>query len=70
MTVISALAWQRAHGESVLLINGPQAISAHGVSDELELLRQRLAAVGHTDVWDVGTANVVALRTLLIIGRT
>lgn len=68
--LISALTWQRAHGERVLLINGAQAISADGVSDELELLWQRLTAVGHTDVWDVGTADVVALRTFLIIGGT
>lgn len=42
----------------------------HGVGDELELLRQRLTAVGHTDVWDVGAANVVALWTFLVIGGT
>lgn len=68
--VASALARQRAHAERVLLIDGVQAVGAHGVSDELELLRQRLTAVGHADVWDVGAADVVALRTFLIIGGT
>lgn len=66
----SALAWQRAHGQSVLPIDGLQGISAHGVSDQLELLCQRLTAVGHADVWDVGPANVVALGTFLVIGGT
>lgn len=70
MTGTSALTWQRAHAERVLLIDRVQAIGAHGVSDELELLRQRLTAVGHADVWDVGAADVVALGTFLIIGGT
>lgn len=70
MTGTSALTWQRAHAEGVLLVDGVQAVGAHGVSDELELLRQRLTAVGHADVRDVGAADVVALGTFLIIGGT
>lgn len=66
----SALTWQRAHGQGVLLVNRVQAISAHGVSDELQLLQQRLTAVGHADVWDVGAANVVAPGTFLVVRRT
>lgn len=57
------------HGQSILLINGVQLHSAHGVSDELQLLRERLAAVCHADVGDVGAADVVADGTLLIIIR-
>lgn len=65
----SARTWQGGHRQRVLLINRVQAISAHGVSDELELLQQRLAAVGHTDVRDVGAADVVALGAFFIVRR-
>lgn len=33
--------------------------------DEVELVAQRLVAIGHTDLGHVGLADVVALRTLL-----
>lgn len=58
--VISVTSWERAHGQSVLLINGVQLLCAHSVSDELKLLRECLTAVCHTDVRDVGTTDVVA----------
>lgn len=64
------MARQRAHAEGVLLVDGVQGVGAHGVSDELQLLRQRLTAVGHADVRDVGAADVVALGTFLIVGGT
>lgn len=70
VTGTSAWTWQWGHRQRVLLINRVQAISAHGVSDELELLQQRLTAVGHTDVRDVGAADVVALRTFFIVRGT
>lgn len=65
--VISASSWERAHGQRVLLVNRVQVFCAHGVSDELKLLWQCLAAVCHADIGDVGTADVVAHRTLLRI---
>lgn len=68
MAGTSALTRQRAHAEGVLLVDGVQAVGAHGVGDELQLLRQRLAAVGHADVRHVGAADVVALGTFLVIG--
>lgn len=65
--VISASSREWPHGQRVLFVNGVQVFGAHGVSDELKLLRQRLAAVCHADIGDVGTADVVAHRTLLRI---
>lgn len=65
MTVISALTRQRAHGQRVLLINSVRLFCAHGMSDEMKLLTECLAAVGHTDIRDVGATDVVAFRTLL-----
>lgn len=65
--VISASPRERAHGQRVFLVDSVQLFSAHGVSDELELLGERLAAVRHADIGDVGAADVVALRTLLRI---
>lgn len=65
--VTSALPRERAHGQGVLLVDGVQLFSVHGLSDELKLLRERLAAVRHADVGDVGTADVVAHGTLLRI---
>lgn len=65
--VISASSRERAHGQRVLLINGVQLFGAHSVSDELKLLRERLAAVRHTYIGDVGSTDVVAHRTLLRI---
>ena len=35
------------------------------MSDELKLFRERLAAVRHTDIGDVGASDVVAFRALL-----
>ena len=35
------------------------------MSDELKLLGECLAAVCHTDIRDVGAADVIALRALL-----
>jgi len=40
----------------------------HSLSDELKLLGERLAAVHHADIRDVGATDVVAHRTLLRIG--
>lgn len=65
VTAISAPSRQRAHGQRVLLINSIQLFCAHSVSDEVKLLRERLAAVRHTDIGDVGATDVVAFRTLL-----
>lgn len=69
MTVILGSSRDGPHGQSILLIDGVQLHSAHGVSDELQLLWERLAAVCHADVGDVGAADVVANGTLLIIIR-
>lgn len=57
--VISVPSWKRAHGQSILLINGVQLLCANSVSDELKLLRECLTAVRHTDVRNVGTTDVV-----------
>ncbi len=65
--VISASSRERAHGQRVLLIDSVQLFSAHSVSDELKLFRERLAAVRHADVRDVGSTDVIAHRTLLRI---
>lgn len=55
---------QRAHGQRVLLVNSVQLFGAHGVSDELKLLQERLAAVRHADIGDVGATDVVAFGAL------
>lgn len=55
------------HGQGVLLIDGIQLLCAHGVDDELELLTERLTAVRHADVRDVGATYVVALGTFLSV---
>lgn len=65
----SAPARDGTHGQRVLLIDGVQLLRAHGVSDEVKLLRQRLAAVRHADVRNVGAADVVALGTFLVVVR-
>lgn len=65
--MISAPSRERVHGERVLLVDGVQLVGAHGVSDELKLLGERLAAVRHADVWYVGAADVVALGAFLSI---
>ena len=65
--MISAPPRERTHGQRVLLIDSVQLFGAHGVSDEVKLLSECLAAVRHTDIRDVGAADVVAFRTLLII---
>lgn len=68
MIVILASSQERGHGQRVLLINNV-LLSAHRVSDELKLLRERLTAVCHTDIRDIGATDIIALRTLLrIIG--
>ncbi|TNN85619.1 Epidermal growth factor receptor kinase substrate 8-like protein 3 [Liparis tanakae] len=59
---------ERAHGQGVLLVDGVQLLSVHSMSDELQLLGERLAAVRHADIRDVGATDVVAHRTLLRIG--
>lgn len=64
---ISAPSWERAHGEGVLLVDSVQLVRAHSVSDEMKLLGERLASVRHADVRDIGTADVVALRTFLSV---
>lgn len=64
---MSASARERRHGQRVLLVDGVQLHGAHGVSDELQFLGERLAAVRHPDVGDVGAADVVADGTLQVI---
>lgn len=63
----SASSREGAHGKRVLLVDGVQPIGAHSVNDELKLLRQRLTAVRHANVGDVGAADVIAHRTFLVI---
>lgn len=62
-----ALCRQRANRQRILLIYSLQPISMHSVSDELKLLWQRLTAVRHADIRDIGTADVIALRTFFKI---
>lgn len=64
IVILASSRRQRAHGQRVLLVNSVQLFGAHGVSDELKLLRERLAAVCHADIGDVGTADVVAFGAL------
>lgn len=64
IVILASSRWQRTHGQGVLLVNSVQLFGAHGMSDELKLLQERLAAVRHADIGDVGTANVVALGAL------
>lgn len=64
---MSASSREGRHGQRVLLVDGVQLHGAHGVSDELQLLGERLAAVRHADVGDVGAADVVADGTLLVV---
>lgn len=58
----------RAHGQSVLLADRVQLLGVDSLSDELQLFSKGLAAVRHTDVRDVSTADVVARRTLVKVG--
>lgn len=67
LIAMSASSREGRHGQRVLLVDGVQLHGAHGVSDELQLLGERLAAVRHADVGDVGAADVVADGTLLVI---
>lgn len=60
MMATSGSSWEGAHGQRLLLVDSVKLYSAHSVGDELKLLRQRLAAVRHADVGDVGPADVVA----------
>lgn len=64
---MSASSREGRHGQRVLLVDGVQLHGAHGMSDELQLLGQRLAAERHADVGDVGAADVVADGTLLVV---
>lgn len=52
-------------GENILLLDGLQLGALHRLRDERQLLAQRLEAIAHADVGDVGAADVVPLRTLL-----
>lgn len=70
MIVFSVASWQRTHGQRVLLINSVQLFCAHGMSDEIKLLREGLAAVCHTDIRNVSAPDVVTLRTFLGITGT
>lgn len=64
---VSASSRDGAHGERVLLVDAVQLVCAHGVGDEVKLLGERLEAVCHTDVRDVGAPDVIALRTFSIV---
>lgn len=57
-------------GEHVLLLDGLQLGALHRLRDERQLLAQRLEAVAHADVGNVGPADVVPLRTLLQVVGT
>lgn len=62
------LSWEWTHGQRVVLVDTVQLLfCAHSVSYEVQLLGEGLEAVRHSDVGDVGAADVVALRTLPVI---
>lgn len=67
--VTSVSSRERTHGQRVLLVYDVQLVGAHSVSDELQLFGECLAAVRHTDIWYVGSSDVIALGAFSGITR-